>query len=76
MAKKFRASRQSRLVCSAEYRPSFTRQSPSSFLLSPDMLVLYETSLGYCLFKLTDSAKVQSADLWEEFETPERANKL
>lgn len=40
------------------------------------MLVLYETSLGYCLFKLTDSAKVQSADLWEEFETPERANKL
>ena len=40
------------------------------------MLVLYETALGYCLFKLTDSAKVQSADLWEEFETPERANKL
>ncbi|KZT74494.1 Nop-domain-containing protein [Daedalea quercina L-15889] len=40
------------------------------------MLVLYETSLGYCLFKLTDSAKVQSADLWEEFETPEKANKL
>ncbi|PCH41604.1 Nop-domain-containing protein [Wolfiporia cocos MD-104 SS10] len=40
------------------------------------MLVLYETSLGYCLFKLTDSAKVSSDDLWEEFETPERANKL
>ncbi|KAI0921968.1 Nucleolar protein 58 [Taiwanofungus camphoratus] len=40
------------------------------------MLVLYETSLGYCLFKLTDSAKVSSADLWEEFETPEKANKL
>ncbi|EPT03090.1 hypothetical protein FOMPIDRAFT_1159146 [Fomitopsis schrenkii] len=40
------------------------------------MLVLYETALGYCLFKLTDSAKVQSADLWKEFETPERANKL
>ncbi|KZT13129.1 Nop-domain-containing protein [Laetiporus sulphureus 93-53] len=40
------------------------------------MLVLYETSLGYCLFKLTDSAKVSSADVWEDFETPERANKL
>ena len=40
------------------------------------MLVLYETSLGYCLFKLTDAAKLQSADLWEEFESPERANGL
>jgi nucleolar protein 58 len=40
------------------------------------MLVLYETSLGFCLFKLTDSAKLTSPDLWEEFQTPERANKL
>ncbi|EIN10270.1 Nop-domain-containing protein [Punctularia strigosozonata HHB-11173 SS5] len=40
------------------------------------MLVLYETALGFCLFKLTDSAKLTSPDLWEEFETPERANKL
>ncbi|KAL5530429.1 NOP58 [Sanghuangporus sanghuang] len=40
------------------------------------MLVLYETSLGYCLFKLTDSAKLKSADLWEEFESPERASGL
>ncbi|KAL5488352.1 NOP58 [Sanghuangporus weigelae] len=40
------------------------------------MLVLYETSLGYCLFKLTDSAKLKSADLWEEFESPERAGGL
>ncbi|KAI0366348.1 Nop-domain-containing protein [Pilatotrama ljubarskyi] len=40
------------------------------------MLVLYETSLGYCLFKLTDDAKLESEDLWKEFETPERANKL
>jgi nucleolar protein 58 len=40
------------------------------------MLVLYETALGYCLFKVTDSAKLTSGDLWEEFETPERANKL
>ncbi|TFK56201.1 Nop domain-containing protein [Heliocybe sulcata] len=40
------------------------------------MLVLYETPLGFCLFKVTDAAKITSPDLWEEFETPERANKL
>jgi NOP5NT (NUC127) domain len=40
------------------------------------MLVLYETSLGFCLFKLTDAAKLQSADLWEEFQSPVKANKL
>ncbi|KAI0637720.1 Nop-domain-containing protein [Trametes polyzona] len=40
------------------------------------MLVLYETSLGYCLFKLTDDAKLESENLWEDFETPEKANKL
>lgn len=32
--------------------------------------------MGYCLFKLTDAAKLDSADLYKEFETPERANKL
>ncbi|KAJ3571186.1 hypothetical protein NP233_g3916 [Leucocoprinus birnbaumii] len=40
------------------------------------MLVLYETALGYCLFKVSDSAKLESADLWKEFESPERAHKL
>lgn len=40
------------------------------------MLVLYETALGYCLFKVTDSGKLDSEKLWEEFETPESANKL
>ena len=40
------------------------------------MLVLYETSLGYCLFKVTDSAKVSNDEVWQEFETPEKANKL
>ncbi|OCH95859.1 Nop-domain-containing protein [Obba rivulosa] len=40
------------------------------------MLVLYETPLGYCLFKLTDSAKAESADVWREFESPEKASKL
>ncbi|KIL00465.1 hypothetical protein PAXRUDRAFT_821663 [Paxillus rubicundulus Ve08.2h10] len=40
------------------------------------MLVLYETAMGYCLFKLSDSAKLDSADLYKEFETPDKANKL
>ena len=40
------------------------------------MLVLYETALGFCLFKVSDSAKPENADLWKEFESPEKANKL
>ncbi|KAJ7590817.1 Nop domain-containing protein [Mycena floridula] len=40
------------------------------------MLVLYETALGYCLFKMSDSAKLKDANLLEEFTTPEKANKL
>ena len=32
--------------------------------------------MGYCLFKLTDAAKLESEDLWKEFESPEKANKL
>lgn len=40
------------------------------------MLVLYETAMGYCLFKMSDAAKLDSADLWKEFESPEKANKL
>ncbi|KAF8211611.1 hypothetical protein K438DRAFT_1807601 [Mycena galopus ATCC 62051] len=40
------------------------------------MLVLYETAMGYCLFKVGDPAKVESDDLWKEFESPEKASKL
>jgi hypothetical protein len=40
------------------------------------MLVLYETAMGYCLFKVSDTAKIESGDLWKEFESPEQANKL
>ena len=40
------------------------------------MLVLYETAMGYALFKLTDSAKLTDPNLHKEFETPERANEL
>jgi hypothetical protein len=41
-----------------------------------NMLVLFETAMGYCLFKVTDTNKIESADLWKEFESPEKANKL
>ncbi|QRV87594.1 small nuclear ribonucleoprotein [Ceratobasidium sp. AG-Ba] len=40
------------------------------------MLVLYETSLGFCLFKLNDEAKLTAGDVWRDFETPKGANKL
>ncbi|KAI0260542.1 Nop domain-containing protein [Gloeopeniophorella convolvens] len=40
------------------------------------MLVLYETAMGFALFKLTDSAKLTDPDLYKEFETPEKANEL
>jgi hypothetical protein len=40
------------------------------------MIVLYETAMGFALFKLTDSAKLTDPDLYKEFETPERANGL
>ncbi|KAH9991660.1 hypothetical protein BJV74DRAFT_414023 [Russula compacta] len=40
------------------------------------MLVLYETAMGFALFKLTDSAKLTDPNLHKDFETPERANDL
>lgn len=40
------------------------------------MLVLAETSLGFCLFKVSDKGKLSSGDLWEEFESPQKASKL
>lgn len=41
------------------------------------MFVLYETPAGYAIFKLLDEKKLQQIDnLYLEFETPERANKV
>ncbi|TFL00622.1 hypothetical protein BDV98DRAFT_656664 [Pterulicium gracile] len=40
------------------------------------MLVLYETAMGYCLFKMTDGAKLDDENLFEQFQTPESAKKL
>ncbi|KAJ3738888.1 hypothetical protein DFH05DRAFT_1515674 [Lentinula detonsa] len=41
------------------------------------MLVLYETAMGYCLFKMSDSVtKMEESQVRKEFESPESANKL
>jgi len=41
------------------------------------MFVLYETPAGYAIFKLLDEKKLQHVDnLYMEFETPEKANKI
>ncbi|KAL0949048.1 hypothetical protein HGRIS_009141 [Hohenbuehelia grisea] len=40
------------------------------------MLVLYETAMGYCLFKVANSSKLEGSDLHKDFETPESASKL
>ncbi|KAJ4472003.1 hypothetical protein J3R30DRAFT_3522534 [Lentinula aciculospora] len=41
------------------------------------MLVLYETAMGYCLFKMSDSVtKMEESQVRKEFENPESANKL
>ncbi|XP_017041304.1 nucleolar protein 58 [Drosophila ficusphila] len=41
------------------------------------MFVLYETPAGYAIFKLLDEKKLEQVDnLYQEFETPEKANKL
>jgi nucleolar protein 58 len=39
------------------------------------MLVLAETAIGFVVFKLSSDAKVDSKELWKEFESPELANK-
>jgi len=41
------------------------------------MLVLYETAAGFAVFRLLDDTKLSKVDnLFEEFETPEQANKV
>lgn len=38
--------------------------------------VLFETSLGFCIFKVKDDGKLDGADLYKQFETPEEASNL
>jgi len=51
----------------------------SFFFLSLDcrMLVLFETPAGYALFSLKNEGKLEDVNnLYKEFETPEKANKM
>uniref|UniRef100_UPI00358FBFB7 nucleolar protein 58-like n=1 Tax=Myxine glutinosa TaxID=7769 RepID=UPI00358FBFB7 len=44
---------------------------------APCMLVLFETAAGYAIFKLLDEKKLQQTEnLWKEFQTPEKANRV
>ncbi|KAL4427848.1 hypothetical protein ABPG75_001937 [Micractinium tetrahymenae] len=43
------------------------------------MLLLFESSAGFCLFKVLDEGKLKQAetqDVWSDFETPEKASKV
>jgi NOP5NT (NUC127) domain len=54
----------------------FTNALSFGGIRAPTMLVLYETAIGFALFKLTDSAKLTDPNLHKEFDTPEKANGL
>lgn len=55
-------------------------QSPcSASTRSTAMLLLFESSAGFCLFKVLDEGKLKQAeteDVWSDFETPEKASKV
>ncbi len=40
------------------------------------MLVLFETPAGYALFKVLNEGKLQEANVYKEFSSPENAQKL
>lgn len=43
------------------------------------MLLLFESSAGFCLFKVLNEGKLKEAetqDVWSDFETPEKASKV
>ena len=40
------------------------------------VLVLFETAVGFCLFSLSDEAKVNSPNLYKHFENETEANRL
>jgi hypothetical protein len=72
----FPVRKKSVLVVAVDSKALSSHSKTPQRLENSKMLVLYETALGYCLFKVTDSAKLEKADLWKEFESPERTNKL
>lgn len=40
------------------------------------MLVLFETAVGFCLFSMSDEAKLNAPDLYKHFEEETKANRL
>lgn len=40
------------------------------------MLLLFETSAGYALFKVLKPKQLDDEKLWEQFTTPERAGNI
>jgi nucleolar protein 58 len=41
------------------------------------MLVLFETAAGFALFKVLNEGKLKSVDdIYQEFETPQKAQKM
>ena len=40
------------------------------------VLVLFETAVGFCLFSMSDEAKLSSPDLYKHFESETEANRL
>ena len=40
------------------------------------VLVLFETAVGFCLFSMSDEAKLSSPDLYKHFENETEANRL
>ncbi len=64
------------------YPPNLLISSPSTsssciVCSSFIMLVLFETAAGFALFKVLDEGKLREQDdLWKEFETPDKAQKM
>lgn len=65
-------------TAAAKKRPSAERSSAggSKWLIAAMVLVLFETAVGFCLFSLSDEAKLSSPDLYKSFESEKEANRL
>lgn len=76
-------------IAQAQHRPAAAqgpcrRRCQAGPLLPPHspfrrMLLLFESSAGFCLFKVLNEGKLKEAetqDVWSDFETPEKASKV
>ena len=59
------------------YKYNFVNPSCLSKSKRHNMLVLYESSCGYSLFKVSDESKLEKPDsIYKAFATPEKAAKV